>query len=121
MFEITRTIYSDSERSEKFLVTECFLTCSWRFPRFNRYRTIRIEIGKIYWDLETCRKSWKNTKPTRWCVHHTDLTSVVVVVVQQNNVFRSYYSEIREELLDFLCLSGFFSHTFKNLKKNIDP
>ena len=63
----------------------------------------------------------ENTKPTRWCVHHTDLTSVVVVVVQQNNVFRSYYSEIREELLDFLCLSGFFSHTFKNLKKNIDP
>ena len=30
-FEITRTIYSKSERSLKFLVTECFLTSSWRF------------------------------------------------------------------------------------------
>ena len=33
IFEITRTIYSNSERSEQFLVTECFLTCSWRFLR----------------------------------------------------------------------------------------
>ena len=32
IFEITRIIYSNSERSEQFLVTECFLTSSsWRF------------------------------------------------------------------------------------------
>ena len=31
MFEITRTIYSNSERSEKILVTECFLTFSMGF------------------------------------------------------------------------------------------
>jgi hypothetical protein len=42
-FEITRTIYSSSESSEEFLVAECF--------------TIKIKIGKKYWDLETCRKS----------------------------------------------------------------
>ena len=30
-FEITRTIYSNSERSEEFLVTECFFLTSWRF------------------------------------------------------------------------------------------
>ena len=56
IFEITRTIYSNSERSEQFLVTECFLTCSWRFLRSNKIRTIRIQIGKNYWDLETSRK-----------------------------------------------------------------
>ena len=36
--EITRTIYSNSERSERFFVT------------------IIIQIGKKHWDLETCRK-----------------------------------------------------------------
>ena len=29
IFEITRTIYSNSERSEQFSVTECFF--NWRF------------------------------------------------------------------------------------------
>ena len=57
-FEVTRTIYSNSERSEQFLVTECFLTCSCRFLRSNKLdRTIEIHIGKKYWGLETCRKS----------------------------------------------------------------
>ena len=44
-FEVT--INSNSVRSE-----QCFLICSWRW-----IRTIRIQIGKKYWDLETCRKS----------------------------------------------------------------
>ena len=35
-FEITRTIYSNSDRSEQFLVTESFLTCSWRFLISNK-------------------------------------------------------------------------------------
>ena len=57
-FETTRTIYSSSERSEQFLITECF---------FNLFRevseTIRIQKGKKkYWDLETCRKSEKKTR-----------------------------------------------------------
>ena len=34
-----------------------FITCSWRFLRSNMYiRTIIIQIGKMYWDLETSRK-----------------------------------------------------------------
>ena len=50
MFEITRTIYSNSERSEQFLVKDfllrrnndnrsgqnAFLTCSWRFLISNK-------------------------------------------------------------------------------------
>ena len=56
--EISRTIYSNTERSEQFLKQNSFLTCTWRFLRSNTYfRTIRIQIGKKYWDLETCRKS----------------------------------------------------------------
>ena len=35
-----------------------FLTYSWRFFWSNKLsRTIQIQIGKDYWDLETCRKS----------------------------------------------------------------
>ena len=40
-------------QAEQFLVTECFLTCSWRFLISNKLE----QIGKKYWDLETCRKS----------------------------------------------------------------
>ena len=32
-FEITKTIYSNSERSDQFLKQNVFLTCSWRFLR----------------------------------------------------------------------------------------
>ena len=51
--EITRTIYSNSERSKQFLKQNAFLTLSWRFL------TIRIQIGKNNWDQETHRKIWK--------------------------------------------------------------
>jgi hypothetical protein len=35
IFEITWTIYSNSERSDQFLEHNAFLTCSWRFLRSN--------------------------------------------------------------------------------------
>ena len=35
VFEIPRTIYSNSERSDQFLKQNAFLTCSWRFIRSN--------------------------------------------------------------------------------------
>ena len=57
-FEISRTIYSKSERSDQFLKQNAVLTFSWRFLRSNILCiTIRIQIGRNYWDLETCRKS----------------------------------------------------------------
>ena len=51
-FEITRTIYSNSESSEHFLVTECFFNF---FLEVSRIWWIRI--GKNYLDFET---SWKS-------------------------------------------------------------
>ena len=42
--------------SEQFLKQNAFLTYSLRFHRSNTLRTIRIQIGKNNWDLETCRK-----------------------------------------------------------------
>ena len=56
-FEITWTIYSNSERSEQFLVTECFFNLFLEISQISKNRAIRIQIGKNYWDLGTCRKS----------------------------------------------------------------
>ena len=57
IFEINRTIYSNSERSEQFFVTKCFFKLFQEVSHVSKMRTIRIQIGKRYWDLETCRKS----------------------------------------------------------------
>jgi len=47
-FEISSgTIYSNSERSEQILVTECFLTCSWRFLRLNELEQSKFKFEKI--------------------------------------------------------------------------
>ena len=47
IFDITRTIYSNSERSEQFLVTECFLTCSWRFLTSYKLEQLEFKLEKI--------------------------------------------------------------------------
>ena len=47
IFEITRTIYSNSERSEQCLETECFLTCSWRFLISNKLEQFKFKLEKI--------------------------------------------------------------------------
>jgi hypothetical protein len=57
IFEITRIICSNSERSEEFLVIECFFKLFLEVSQNLWIRTIQIQIGKNYWDLETCRKS----------------------------------------------------------------
>ena len=51
-FEIT-----NSERSEQCLIIECFFNLLLEVSYIWWIRTIRIQIGKNYWDLETCRKS----------------------------------------------------------------
>ena len=55
--EITRTIYSNSERAEQFLVTECFFNLFLEVSQISKNRTIIIQNGKNYWDLEICSKS----------------------------------------------------------------
>ena len=55
--EITSTICSNSQRSEQFLVTECFFNLFLEVSHILKIKTILIQIGKNYWDLEICRKS----------------------------------------------------------------
>ena len=45
--------------SKQFLVTECFFNLFLEVSQIQEIRTKRIQIGKKYWDLEMCRKSWK--------------------------------------------------------------
>ena len=54
---VSRKIYSNREGSEQFLVTECFFDLFLELSHISAIRTIRIQIGKKYWDLEPCRKS----------------------------------------------------------------
>ena len=57
IFEISRAIYSKSERSEQYLVTECFFNWFLEVSHILKIRTIRIQIRKNYLDLETSGKS----------------------------------------------------------------
>ena len=41
-----RTIYSNSGSSEQFLVTECFLTGSWRFLICNKLEQLEFKLEK---------------------------------------------------------------------------
>ena len=45
-FEITRTIFSNNERSEQFLVTELFFNLFLTVSHSYQIRTIQIQIGK---------------------------------------------------------------------------
>ena len=45
-FKITRTISSNSERSEQFLVTECFLTVSWSFLISYKLEQLEFKLEK---------------------------------------------------------------------------
>ena len=49
IFEITRTIYSNSERSEQFLKQNAPLTYSWRFLRSNTLEQLKFKLDKIIW------------------------------------------------------------------------
>ena len=42
-----RTIDSNNERSEQFLVTECFLACSWRCLVSNKLEQLKSKLEKI--------------------------------------------------------------------------
>jgi len=43
IFEITRTIYLNSERSEQFLKQNAFLTYSWRFMKTNKLKQLEFK------------------------------------------------------------------------------
>ena len=55
-----RSLEQFIQTSEQFLVTECFLTCSWRFLKSNTKLKHLNWNWKNDWDLEVCRKSLKS-------------------------------------------------------------
>ena len=58
-----RTIYSYSERTEKFETEHLFKFIPGGFSDVI-FRTTRIQIGKNNWDSEAYRKNLKNQSPT---------------------------------------------------------
>ena len=59
-FEITKTIYPNSKKSEQFLKQNAFLTSSWRFFRSNTLEKSVKMIG-IYKHTGKVRKSLEMT------------------------------------------------------------
>ena len=47
--EAKKRIHSNSERSEQFLVTKCFSTCSWRFLRLDKLEQFKFKLEKNFW------------------------------------------------------------------------
>ena len=45
-FEITITIYSNSESSPQVLKQDAFLTCSWRFFRYDKLLQLEFKLEK---------------------------------------------------------------------------
>ena len=45
-FEITRTIYLNSERSVQFLKLNVFFTCSWMFLKPNKFKNLEFKLKK---------------------------------------------------------------------------
>ena len=43
----TKTIYSNSERSVQFLKQNDFLTCYWRFLKYNTLEQLEFKLEKI--------------------------------------------------------------------------
>ena len=62
--EITWTICSNSEKAEQFLMTECFLTRSWRFL-FDKLEKLKKWLG-----FRNMQEKWENLASRRdrdWC------------------------------------------------------
>ena len=60
MFEIIRTIYSNSESSVQFLKQNAFLLVPGGFSDLIcKLKQVKFKLEKKYWDLETCMKSQK--------------------------------------------------------------
>ena len=52
-------LFRISERSEQYFVTECFLTCSWRFLIQNKLEQLELKLEKIIGIQRYVRKMQK--------------------------------------------------------------
>ena len=59
MFEITKTIYSNWQKTEQFLKQNAYLTYFWNFIRSNIIEQLQFKNNN--WDLETGRKIERKT------------------------------------------------------------
>ena len=63
-----RSIYSNSERSDQFLKQNAFLTCSWRFLRYDILELLKFKYEDNYWDLKSTGKVRKHVVLNLWSV-----------------------------------------------------
>ena len=71
IFEVTGTIYSNSERSEQFLVTECFFNFFLEISQISKNRTIIIQMGKKVLGFRNLQEKLENVFWYLSCEHST--------------------------------------------------
>ena len=67
MFKITKTIYSNWQKTEQFLKQNAYLTYFWNFIRSNIIEQLQFKNNN--WDLETGRKSERKTLLSKCNIH----------------------------------------------------
>ena len=115
-FEITWTIYSNSERSEQFFITACFFNLFLEISQIKKIRTIIIQIGKEYWDLEICRKSY-NTIFISLFILTFNIKSVIKIIELQSakKAWTSFFvANVRNQAQGWLCNSPRYTFCMKN-------
>ena len=115
-FEISRTIYSNSERPEQFLVTECFLTCSCRFLISNKFKHLlsklekKIEIEKQAWkvrkfsfpnlvNFKSCFLSKLRAERRQWFCKYSAFPSFIFCLVVRGSRIKEYFKISRVSLI----------------------
>ena len=82
-FEITRTIHSKSERSEQFLVTDCFLTCSWRFLISNKLQQLEFKLENLL-GFRNMQEKLENVHANQFYLNLYACTFPMLVVLYTN-------------------------------------
>ena len=80
-FEITRTICSNSKRSEKILVTESFFNLFLEVFQIWWIRTIIFQVGKMYWAFRNIQEKLEKS----FCEFVQILTRVMFVSAGDNS------------------------------------
>ena len=119
-FWVIRIIYSNNERSAKFLKKNAFLTFSCRYLKFNILEQFefRIQSGKNNWCLYTYRKIWKICFLTFCNIHYTILSTAFSTLLVCTFTYKNYKAS-KITFLQRLYVLFYFS-LFSALKVSLE-
>ena len=113
------------EKHEVYQFVSCTTTTTiyhyqiWgKFAQYNRDQSNLFTILKTKRGEGREKKHSTPQKKIRKNIIYIQYSSSTLNDFCKNNIFRSTIQKFKRNYLTFFCLSGSFSHTFKNLKKS---